>query len=269
MYKDNPFLKWLPDEKRLKIYRASPLEVETRQLILDNGEILPADAIVFATGWKPSTDYFGGEDAKELGVPLDNEDNKQSRMDMQQSTKWEVRRLLPLLRQAPEYADTYGQRKRYTPFRLYRQVLSPALINKGDRSIAFAGFLSSGQTAFGTEIIALWAAAWLEDLLPRSSLPSQVLMEEWVAQLNAWLGLRYANRGARDPDIIVEVQSFFDTLMIDLGLDLRRKERRGQGRLREWLQPYRSRDYKTIVDEFLELQRYPVPVDMNGHAKGE
>ena len=80
-------------------------------------------------------------------------------------------------------------------------------------------------------------------------------MEEDVAKVNAWIARRYGARGARDPEIILEIQTFFDVLMQDLGLEVYRRNKGWLGALREWLTPYEAADYKGIVEEFLAKVR--------------
>ena len=48
-------------------------------------------------------------------------------------------------------------------------------------------------------------------------------MEDEVAKVNAWMARRYGPRGAKDPEIILEVKSFLDVLMRDMGLKVERK----------------------------------------------
>ena len=76
-------------------------------------------------------------------------------------------------------------------------------------------------------------------------------MEFDVAKVNAWMARRYGSRGRRDPEIILEIQTYFDTLMEDLGLRVERKQRGWLGLLAEWLLPYRASDYDGVVEEFL------------------
>jgi len=141
-----------------------------------------------------------------------------------------------------------------TQFRMYREVLSPKLLAQGDRSVAFAGFVSSSQTAFNAEIMALWAVAWLEGLMPKSDIPPESMMDKEVARTIAWMGRRYGSE-IRAPEIVFEAQSYFDCLMADLGLEVNRKQKGFFGALAEWVIPYKPHDYDGIIEEYLRRVR--------------
>ena len=76
-------------------------------------------------------------------------------------------------------------------------------------------------------------------------------MDRDVARVNAWMARRYGARGRRDPEIVLEIQTFLDQLIEDLGLKVHRKNKGFWGPLLEWVVPYEASDYKGIVDEFL------------------
>ena len=217
-----------------------------------------------------------------------------------------------------------------SPFHLYNQLISPHSLSTNDHSIIFIGLLSTSQTAITSEIQSLWAVAWLEDILPRSALPRlsrdhlsknpdnkptdtdhDIDEEALIRRTNdvrAWMSLRYGYRTALEPMCVLEVQTYLDTLMRDLGLEVYRKrnraelrkrgeirdrtsQREGKGTdatekastpggvgeevqaalqtgtmgwklrlfrvltpawLKEWIEPYEARDYRGVVDEFLE-----------------
>ena len=260
LHTTNPFLGWLySGSERLTVYRAKPVRLVEGGMLLDTGELVKADAVVYATGWRPTIDFFDDKEAAQLGIPLDV-----TQQDVEAEKRWdslgktslaEVKALFPHLAQYPD-DPTNESVTTTTPFRLYRQILSPKLLAARDRSITFVGYVSNGQTAFCSELLALWAVAWMEDLLMMPT-PSQTDMEQDVARVNAWRTLRYGARGKRDPEIILEVQTLFDLLMKDLGLrpDRKQKGHRIWGGLREWVMPYRASDYAGIVQEFLSQVR--------------
>ena len=249
------FLEGVHDESKVKVYRATPVRMEGDGMCLDSGEVIKADAVVFATGWKPTVDFFESEEAKDLGIPIDVGDQ-----DLQTAKYWAqlgaeedgiVTKTFPRLARCEL---TPANETKTTQFRMYRQVLSPRLFARGDRSITFVGLIASGQTSFCDELQSLWAIAWMEGLLP-CQLPSEREMEGEVAKVNAWMARRYGARGARDPEIILEIQTFFDVLMQDLGLKVSRRNKGRSGGLREWLTPYEAADYRGIVEEFLAKVR--------------
>jgi dimethylaniline monooxygenase (N-oxide forming) len=254
VHTNNPFLGWLHSGKNIMVYRASPTRLVKGGMQLDSGQVLRADAVVYATGWRSSIDFFDEEEVAQLGIPmpLDQQDVDAEKLWDSLDTKGDmlVTDALPRLAEwsKPEMDRATGT----TQFRMYRQVLSPRLLAERDRSITFVGFISNSQTSICSEILALWAVAWMEDILPKS-LPAEAQMEVDVARVNAWMARRYGARGRRDPEIVLEIQTFFDQLMQDLGLRVHRKNKGFFGPLVEWVVPYEGSDYKGMIDEFLAL----------------
>lgn len=253
IWEPNPFLKHLHNGEQISVHRTTPTSLVGRQMQLDNGESVRADAVVYATGWLPTIDFFNNTDAKDLGIPVASTEQdkptaeKWRALDSQAQTKIQAK--FPVLRDVPtpphKQSDT-------SPYRLYRQVVSPELICNSDHSITFVGLVSNSQTAFCSEITALWAVAWMENLLPRNAIPSHPdETYRSVAEVNAWIGSRYALRGLKDPEIIIEIQSFFDTMLKDLGLRVKRKQKGIFGIFREWMLPYKPEDYAGIIEEFM------------------
>jgi hypothetical protein len=112
------------------------------------------------------------------------------------------------------------------------------------------------QTATSSEISALWAVAGMEDLMPATFAPSKEGLEMEVAKANCWMWRRYlGSRGTCLQIVTTEIQTFFDSLMRDLGLKAQRRRKGIFGILREYLTPYKSSDYQGIVQELLERVR--------------
>lgn len=224
----------------------------------DDQEVtLKADAVIWCTGWQPGNDYFEPEEAKQLGLPTPIPSISPTQADkdydnLLRDSETKVQTLLPELRASARP----GPPPAYTPYRFYRLVLSPERIARNDRSIAFVGFVANAQTALTSELLALWAVAYLEDLLGASALPSEVDMVADVALSTAWMKRRYGYRGVQEPHIAFEVQSFLDLLCRDLGVQAERKKRSGgwtKG-LREWVGPYTPKDFEGVIGEFLEAR---------------
>jgi dimethylaniline monooxygenase (N-oxide forming) len=248
----NPFLEDLHSGRNITVYRASPVRLIKGGMQLDSGQVLKADVVVYATGWRSSIDFFDDDEAAQLGIPipLDQQDAEAEKLwdSLESKADMTVTDALPRL---AEYPKPKADRKTgTTQFRMYRQVLSPKLLAQHDRSLTFVGFVANSQTSICSEILALWAVAWMEDLLPKP-LPTETQMEMDVATVNAWMIRRYGARGRQDPEIILEVQTFLDTLMQDLGLGVQRKNKGFFGPLVEWVVPYEGSDYRGMVEEFL------------------
>ena len=289
--KKSPFLKWLhlDDEQMLKAYRASPKKLQSREMVVvdveGNESRLSCDAVIWCTGWLPSIDFFDEETADVMGLPKSIVTGRAKTMPHQSLNE------PPVLKQhLPEHYDSelsdaahaaeekvisffphFRDRRRpayappYTNFKLYRQIISAETLASNDRSIAFSGLVSNGQTAMCSELTSLWSVAWLEDLLPKDALPkSKQEAEDSIELVNAWMRRRYGMKGAKDPEIVLEIQTFFDVLCRDLGIEVERKKRGWSRRTgfsgwwdavkAEWTEvvtPYTAADYQGVIEEFL------------------
>ncbi|KAK5033157.1 hypothetical protein LTR13_007122 [Exophiala sideris] len=264
VYKGAPFMQWLheDDPEHFAVYRATPIRLQQRELIVqeDGRELaIKADAVIWSTGWQPSADFFTTDDAVHLGMPVSVDDEKAPKpstteAQRQYAKDQEVLSMFPQLQHNPFPA----REPRWSQPRMYRQILSPELIAQEDRSIAFVGFVSTIQTSMCTELLALWAVAWMENLMSTDAIPNLSSMQESVSTVNAWSRNRYGLRDTKHPELIFESQSFFDVLCNDLGIEKWRKLKgarwwqKPHRFAKEWLEPYRASDYKGLVDEFLE-----------------
>ena len=252
VHTNNPFLGWLHSGDNITVYRASPKRLVKEGMQLDSEQVLKADAVICATGWRSSIDFLDDEEAAQLGIPilLDQQDFVEEKLWNGLETEADalVTDVLPRLANCPK--PEMARASATTQFRMYRQVLSPRLLAQQDRSITFVGFVSNSQTSICSEILALWAVAWMEDLLP-NPLPSEAQMDKDVAKVNAWMARRYGARGRRDPEIVLEIQTFLDRLMEDLCLNVHRKNTGFFGPLVEWVVPYEASDYRGMIEDFL------------------
>ena len=257
---NGPFLEFLHDESKLKVHHASVTHLSGEGVHLSTGDTIAADAVLYATGWEKAPSFFAQEDIQDLGLPISVSDEPLS-----SATHWasrdaeataRVNELFPGLAEPPKSFEQAAAGR--TPYRLYRNIIPPNLAARGDRSIAFTGMLVTSQTVFFSGLSALYAVAYLEDMLP-TPLPSLDAMETNIGLVNAWMKARYGARGVNEPLNLCE-QSFFDTLCRDLGIDHRRKKGvkglMGADRwFWEWFGPYTAKDYKGFVSEFLEASK--------------
>lgn len=263
VFTGHPFLAYLHAKTNpmITVHRATPTRLTSSTMLLSNDTEVPADAVIYATGWQSSTDFFSPATlAPSLGIPHPTSttttasDSNWSSLTTSADVK--LLKLLPNLKDYPPVlADST-----LTSYRLYRCILPPALAHPApgsppDRSLAFVGMISSSQTAIASELSALWAVAYLDDLLPASSSPANMPraeLESDIALTQAWQARRYGARGARDPEIILEIQSFLDVLCRDLQVKVERKRVGWLGWLWEWTVPYTASDYKGVVEEFMD-----------------
>jgi len=181
---------------------------------------------------------FSTADAENLGIPIPLVDATQQHL-----ARWEQRVAAAdskVLKIAPQLASppTYPERKVImTPNYLYRCLVPPD--SRDDQSVVFLGQLGTTHSLLVAEIQSIWAAAYLTHQLP---LPSQWEMEEDVALRIAWRRRRYLTDGNT---LAFDQIPYTSMLVRDLGLNDQRK-----GGWREFLQPYRPRDYRGILDEW-------------------
>ncbi|KAL9597697.1 MAG: hypothetical protein Q9219_004954 [cf. Caloplaca sp. 3 TL-2023] len=175
------------------------------------------------------------------------------------------------------------------PFRLYRFMVPPAYIN--DRSIGYTGMMLSIHTCLCAQAQALWLTAYFGgELSPKSAqsssnqtkLPltngttakSSILNEKpaspppfdqgsvvWQTTLHSQFGRwRYpAGHGKRFPDFAFDAIPYVDMLLQDLGLEWKRKWKRGGWGLGRWWRevfwPYGPADYVGLVDEWKRVSK--------------
>jgi dimethylaniline monooxygenase (N-oxide forming) len=221
-------------------------------ITLSNGEILPSDAVVFATGWDYKSDIFEPSVAIELGIsaPLQYQDATTAAYwdHLHSQAEKDVLETLPMLKSPPPH---YERPVDHTPTRLYRYVLPSSLAAKQDYSLVLLGLVTSIQTSISAEVSALWGVAWMEGMLEQiNPLPSKAAMDYEIAKVNAWSARRYLSRGRQRQVASGEIQDVCDMWMKDLGLKVHRKG--GLLGIRDTFVPYRAQDYKGIVLDVME-----------------
>jgi dimethylaniline monooxygenase (N-oxide forming) len=262
------------DGRFIHIHRASVRSFSKGKIHFSDGQIVPCDAAVFATGWQINQPtIFGPSLLPDLGLPFDlkNEDPETAKYwnTLDQASKSKLRPLFPMLANLPpevvEYDLEHNRPVTTTPFRLFRGMVPPKLAARGDRSLIMLGLLINTNVPIYAEVSSLWGIAYLENL-PFSPLTSYMLsderaMNEDISLLEEWNVLRFRDKAAKYLDGSIEIQSFTDLLMKDMGLRSDRKKwaaERGGKRgifglrtwVKEWFTPYRGMDYRGMVEEY-------------------
>jgi dimethylaniline monooxygenase (N-oxide forming) len=215
-----------------------------------------SDVVVFATGWDYShKGLFSAPLAAKLGLPINIEDEepKEAAMwtSLEENADKRILKRFPILEDTPEKGKP---KPIVTPFRIYHHIAPPKFASEGDFSIAFLGVLINVNTSTAAEVSALWAIAYLEELIPAKAsviLNDKPAMYDAIAQHQAWIARRY--RSPTRPRAGMEIQFWLDTLLTELGCTAER--RRGSGGVAGWyrenLTPWLCRDYDGIIDEFI------------------
>ena len=265
----------------IRVHIADITNLSPRKVHLSNGDMLKADALIFATGWKhlPAIDFRPKGSAQELGLPhndpLPNDEDA-----FVKAADREILQRFPRLASQPlinkQYKPLEGDSSAEAldqPFRLYRFMIPPAYIN--DRSIAYTGMMMSIHTSLVAQAQALWLTAYFsnglprdrvifrrsesnpkvsepvnitDDLLAKSPAPFDVSSVHWETVLHSQFGKwRYpAGYGKRYPDVVFDGIPYIDMLLRDLGLKWRRKPNWSK----EWFSPYGPKDYRGLIDEW-------------------
>jgi cation diffusion facilitator CzcD-associated flavoprotein CzcO len=122
-------------------------------------------------------------------------------------------------------------------------------------------FLNSETTTFTNITTASIQARWLAELLAEHhDLPSHSDMQDEIARMQAWKRREMPNAGsARSYMIQTHQVHYYDQLLKDMGASVRRKCGCLPLRvIKEIFEPYRPRDYKTVVNgefRFHEMQK--------------
>jgi len=109
-------------------------------------------------------------------------------------------------------------------------------------------FLNSNTTTFTNITTASIQARWLAELLNgRFSLPATLEMKQEVEKVKEWKRSTMPNAGASRASMIQTHQvHYYDELLVEMGARRHRKQGCFSG-LKEILDPYRPRDYNSIV----------------------
>ncbi|KAF8456576.1 hypothetical protein BGX38DRAFT_1266322 [Terfezia claveryi] len=219
----------------------------------EGDSIITVDALLCATGFQfiPSVKFLSenGEpiDASTVGIPhhADSDNDLMDEIDKEILTRFPRLKDQPKLNPASKpLRDINGSKELNRPYVLYRFMVPPAFIN--DRSIAFAGSLQSICTALIAQSQALWLAAYFGQKLKLN------LDDEAKVKREAILHARFGKwrcpggSGSLWPDFVFDSIPYVDLLLADVGLNGRRKG----GMLKECFQPYGTKDYLGLVEEW-------------------
>jgi hypothetical protein len=225
---------------------------------------IKADAVIWAIGFQPGTEVFDETEADELGIPVARASTSPPETLFNTPYDKRIQFLFPKTLTRQPRLGTSISKPRHSRWSLFRQVIPAKSFAGDDRTLAFTGMVSAGQTPVMCELTSLWAVAWLEDLftsVPRplqtgvvvvasappppskqetssqladspgtsesSENPQQQLLakaNEEIALIHAWMFRRTGIRGVLNPDILLECQSYFDLLCSDLGVAVERKK---------------------------------------------
>jgi len=138
--------------------------------------------------------------------------------------------------------DAIAELKEQDGFWLYRNMVLP----DHPRFI----FLNSESTTFTNITTASLQARWVMEMIAGNfKLPSSSAMHQEIDATKAWKRKTMPNAGAcRAYMIQLHQVHYYDELLKDMGVNIRRKAAsRPFGAIREVFEPYRPRDYDTVI----------------------
>jgi len=255
---------------QVRIHRQDISHLSPKTIHLANGEMLSVDVLITATGFsaKPTVTFTPSTTHSDLGLPSTQLTKSQRALweDLMIKASLRIEPRFPHFLVAPftsafssdklQYNPGIDDDMRYTPWRLYRGIAPPGLTSRAQHDLAFIGMFSNIANTLRLELQCLWAYAYLDgriDIDRHGVFDETALVARWAEARSPFGHGRYF------PDIVFDQLPYFDTLLRDLGLQSRRK----QTWFREIFEPYEQQDYRTVVPEWLAMQRRAEsPVDL-------
>lgn len=200
---------------KVEVYRTDIDKISPSGVVLQNGILIEASAIIFATGWKPSTPFLDPQTAYKLGLATDSWAEQRDELDEKKWASLEAKadrnvlQRFPLLSNAPPH---YSKPLSTTPFRLYRSMFPTSIT---EQTIAFLSKTDLANHTYNSEIQALYATAVFDRSL---RLPEKGRMETEVALVNAWIKRRYSTKGRLGCFLFPDMLPYSDKLLEDLGM---------------------------------------------------
>jgi hypothetical protein len=237
----------------ISVHIADVKQLSARTVHLTNGEVLEADTMVCATGYKHITNikFFPDDLDKQLDIPhFSMAQNKLDHQVVAEADKV-ILDQFPSLREQPSLAndpeayfpgDTVERLNR--PYRLFRFIVPPAFFAKRNRAII--GMFHQVNTPLSAQVQCLWITAHFGGLLSLANMSRSDI--EWQATLHNRFG-RWrspSGLGARQPDFVFDTLPYIELLLSDLKLKVCRKK----NVFAEIFQAYSARDYCGLIDEW-------------------
>jgi dimethylaniline monooxygenase (N-oxide forming) len=240
---------WTTIATKAHVYREDVVRLTENSVVLQEDELEGVDAIICATGWRPSYETFFNQSlAHDLGLPVpmqsasaDTQDSSWNTAD--KAAEAEIGQRFPRLQHPPRHNTKIGH---LSPFRLYRNII-PTDIQQYP-GIVFLGHISVGNNFRAAEVQALWAVAYLSGIM---KLPSRTEMERDVALKLAWCRKRYLSKGQLGHWLYYDLIPYTDTLLDDVGL----KSQRRKGWWGDFWKPCVAADLGGLLEELREKSR--------------
>ncbi|CAG8251048.1 unnamed protein product [Penicillium salamii] len=236
---DSNFFNFVKDGT-IQVHTANIALLSPKKVHLSTGRVLNADALICATGWKKTPSF------KFSNWDLNLQRSEAEMTELLNSADAEILTRFPILNSQPLLRS---QAKKTNPLMLYRFMIPPSLWE--DRSLAFAGMVSSVSTSTCASLQGLWISAYFDGKLNRAPVDDDDAVREAVLN-SQWGKWRYpCGYGGEVADLAFDALPYCDLLMQDLGLEPRRKA----SFMAEMVEPYKPWDYRQAVDEWMSAHQ--------------
>ncbi|KAL5341523.1 hypothetical protein BJX70DRAFT_54759 [Aspergillus crustosus] len=252
------------------------LSDSTIHLAKSDSPLTNIDALVCATGWKPTPDiqFVPPTLPSSLGFPTAPDPLPSTLIA---AADKEILSRFPRLQNQPIYAspepyspvakDAQTETQSIHPYRLTRFMVPASELAK-ERSVAFMGVAMTINTPLLAQAQSLWITAFFNKDLSLQDITRETYSAEgtltakaqnqantlWETALHTQFGVhRYpGGLGKRNPDFVFDAIPYVDILLRDLGLKTDRREGRGFGE--RFGVGYGVEDYVGLVEEWVEKE---------------
>ncbi|GAM82090.1 hypothetical protein ANO11243_000690 [Dothideomycetidae sp. 11243] len=226
---------------KIALHIANIAGLGKRNVQLSTGETFAADAIVCATGWTTTRSL------NSIDYSIKTLHTAEAVESMVADADREILTRFPELRNQPRTLPADLARGGARP--LYRFMVPPARIT--EKNIAFIGAVTTVGTSICAAVQALWICACFDDNLVRCPITQDAAMQDAILS-SRWGRWRYpCGYGPTVPDLGFDTVPYFDLLLRDLGLEARRK----CSFWNELWEPYKPRNFASMVDEYQQRHR--------------
>lgn len=236
----------LVKEGKIRVHIGNIDHLEPKKVVMADGTTLNVDVMICSTGWKKEGPIaFQGLGKDGFGLPFSEE----QKAALRKKADIDVLSMFPRLRDQPQLRF---EPKTSEPFRLYRFMVPSTLIF--ERSLAFAGAVSTVSTSICATLQGHWIAAYFDNKLDRFPDSHRMVTDEIMLHTQ-WGKWRYpCGYGASLPDFVFEALPYADLLLKDLGINNHRKGNWYE----ELTAPYSPGDFAGLVQEWEEIHKAPI-----------
>lgn len=224
---------------KIKVSVANVDHLSDRTVHLTDGQALPADVLVAATGWSKDPSLKFTIDAAGIGLSEDPIERTKlvNKADEQILSRFPKLRDQPIMKKALPTTE---------PFRLYRFIVPAGRMQQ--RDLAFAGMVSTVSTASCATVQATWISTYFDGKLDIEATTPEAVTKEIILHTQ-WMKWRHpTGYGAMLPDMVFDALPYMDLLLRDLGLKINRKSTT----FKDITEPYGPAEFAGLVDEWRE-----------------